>query len=262
MQTLLDYIISIAEIENTDPKIIAPYAMQSFLKKTYDFERSKMCQRIIDTGAASKVNKMPIDKCSYHLDSLEIGERKYIKLRRVFASEDVKIPGVKKLAAYRQKINLVQDIFPVSCLSNQPVGVGISYAKIVTHTVKSCLTKYQIWNLQIFLLKSICAMALAHRSYKRSQCPRLSQKQKIHRIKFCKDRISWSSEYGQVLFSPTKLLSICVNHLIDRSIELELRWQNYLACPHHQVSPAFDGLGCYVCTWCLRIALYSTEMLS
>ena len=47
---------------------------------------NKTCQRIIDIGAVSKVNKIQIDKCSYLLDSFEIGERKYIELRRVFAS--------------------------------------------------------------------------------------------------------------------------------------------------------------------------------
>ena len=56
------------------------------------------------------------------------------------------------------------------------------------------------------------------RSFKRPQCPR-SQKQKIHRLKFCKDRISWSSEqWENVIFSDEAPFYLC-EHLTDRSIE-------------------------------------------
>ena len=57
------------------------------------------------------------------------------------------------------------------------------------------------------------------RSYNRPQCPRLSQKQKIHRLKFCKDRISWSSEqWASVIFSDEAPFYLCEpsNRQIDR----------------------------------------------
>ena len=57
------------------------------------------------------------------------------------------------------------------------------------------------------------------RSYKRPQCPRLSQKQKIHRLKFCKDRISWSSEqWANVIFFDEAPFYLCEpsNRQIDR----------------------------------------------
>ena len=56
-------------------------------------------------------------------------------------------------------------------------------------------------------------------SCKRPQCPRLSQKQKIDSLNSAKIGYLGLMSSVQVLFSPTKLLSICVNHLTDRSIE-------------------------------------------
>ena len=47
--------------------------------------------------------------------------------------DDIKIPGYNRLAAHRFQINLASGIFLI--IRDFPIGVGISYSKILSHTV-------------------------------------------------------------------------------------------------------------------------------
>ena len=86
------------------------------------------------------------------------------------------------------------------------------------------------------------------RSYKRPQCPRLSQKEKNHLLKFCKDRISWSSEQcASVIFSDEAPSYLCeLNRQIDRfwsSMAKISRLSHYQVSPHLMVWSAMSARG-------------------
>ncbi|KAI6646238.1 hypothetical protein LOD99_9380 [Oopsacas minuta] len=71
------------------------------------------------------------------MNSLEIGKKKYIDLRRLLLS-DVQLPGYNRLATYRSQICLTNDIFSVD--REHQVGIAVSYKKLLTHTVNRILT--------------------------------------------------------------------------------------------------------------------------
>ena len=103
----------------------------------YDFDNVKFCKEIIAKGSFGPVcNKLTFDKAAFLMDSLEIGKKKYIDLRRLLLS-DVLIPGYNRLATHRSQICLTNDIFPVD--REHQVGIGVSYNKLLTHTVNRTL---------------------------------------------------------------------------------------------------------------------------
>ena len=91
----------------------------------YDFDSAKFCKEIIAKGSFGPVcNKLTCDKAAFLMDSLEIGKKKYIDLRRLLLS-DVQLPGYNRLATYRSQICLTNDIFSVD--REHQVGIGVSY---------------------------------------------------------------------------------------------------------------------------------------
>ena len=73
------------------------------------------------------------------MDSLEIGKKKYIDLRRLLLS-DVQLPGYNRLATHRSQICLTNEIFSVE--RKHQVGIAISYSKLLTHRVNRILTTF------------------------------------------------------------------------------------------------------------------------
>ena len=64
---------------------------------------------------------------------MEIGKRKYTKLRQHLLSSNIEFPAYQKVAEYRNDIILRSSIHLYPNPS-APIGVGVPYAKYVEHT--------------------------------------------------------------------------------------------------------------------------------
>ncbi|KAI6660554.1 hypothetical protein LOD99_14138 [Oopsacas minuta] len=112
--------------------------MMLYSQTEYDFTTTKFCKEIIAMESFGPVcNKLTSDKAAFLMDSLEIGKKKYIDLRRLLLS-DVQLPGYNRLATHRSQICLTSDIFSVD--REHRVGIAVSYKKLLTHTVNRILT--------------------------------------------------------------------------------------------------------------------------
>ena len=89
-----------------------------------------------------KSNTLPLDKTSYLLDMLEIGRRNYTEVRRLFLTDNIHLPSFGKLSKHRCKVGLV-NFFEFINYNYQdisiPIGIGISYRKIVHQTTERLL---------------------------------------------------------------------------------------------------------------------------
>ncbi|KAI6661403.1 hypothetical protein LOD99_13274 [Oopsacas minuta] len=78
------------------------------------------------------------DSSCFLLDSLEIGKSKYIDLRRILTNEDITLPGYNRVAIHRCQICLIDEMEIVE--REYPVGIGISYHTLLTHTVNRIIS--------------------------------------------------------------------------------------------------------------------------
>ena len=103
-------------------------------QKERDFPNSKVCEEIIAKGNYNTIcSTLSCDKAAYLMDSLDIGIINYIELRRILLTEGFKLPGYNHLAIYRANICLTAEVHLVK--RDYPIGVGISYQKLLTSTV-------------------------------------------------------------------------------------------------------------------------------
>ncbi|KAI6653932.1 hypothetical protein LOD99_3108 [Oopsacas minuta] len=138
LSSLLTHLEKVAVQENVSSKELSCYLMMLCSQTEYDFTTTKFCKEIIAKGSFGPVcNKLTCDKAAFLMDSLEIGKKKYIDLRRLLLS-DVQLPGYNRLATYRSQICLTNDIFSVD--REHRVGIAVSYKKLLTHTVNRILT--------------------------------------------------------------------------------------------------------------------------
>ena len=139
LSSLLSHLDTVAEQENVSSKELSCYLMMLCSQTEYDFDSASFCKEIITKGSFGPVcNKLTCDK-AFLMDSLEIGKKKYIDLRRLLLS-DVQLPGYNRLATHRSQICLTNEIFSVE--REHQVGIGISYNKLLTHTVNRILTTF------------------------------------------------------------------------------------------------------------------------
>ena len=111
LSSLLTYLDTVAEQENVSSKVLSCYLMMLCSQAEYDFDSAKFCKEIIAKGSFGPVcNKLTCDKAAFLMDSLEIGKKKYIDLRRLLLS-DVQLPGYNRLATHRSQICLTNDLF-------------------------------------------------------------------------------------------------------------------------------------------------------
>ncbi|KAI6661186.1 Dna-mediated transposase [Oopsacas minuta] len=138
LSSLLTHLEKVAVQENVSSKELSCYLMMLCSQTEYDFTTTKFCKEIIAKGSFGPVcNKLTCDKAAFLMDSLEIGKKKYIDLRR-FLLSDVQLPGYNRLATYRSQICLTNDIFSVD--REHRVGIAVSYKKLLTRTVNRILT--------------------------------------------------------------------------------------------------------------------------
>ncbi|KAI6651416.1 hypothetical protein LOD99_5223 [Oopsacas minuta] len=138
LSSLLTHLEKVAVQENVSSKELSCYLMMLCSQTEYDFTTTKFCKEITAKGSFGPVcNKLTCDKAAFLMDSLEIGNKKYIDLRRLLLS-DVQLPGYNRLATHRSQICLTNDIFSVD--REHRVGIAVSYKKLLTHTVNRILT--------------------------------------------------------------------------------------------------------------------------
>ena len=99
--------------------------------------------------------QLSLDKSAFLIDSLEIGKTKYLELRRTLVSNDLKLPGYNRVAVHRSQINLVDEVRLIH--REFPIGVGISYTKLLSHSVLRIVMNLNVDN-QDFPLKLKCPM--------------------------------------------------------------------------------------------------------
>ncbi|KAI6661263.1 hypothetical protein LOD99_10084 [Oopsacas minuta] len=118
LSSLLTHLEKVAVQENVSSKELSCYLMMLCSQTESDFTTTKFCKEIIAKGSFGPVcNELTSDKAAFLMDSLEIGKKKYIDLRRLLLS-DVQLPVDRE----------------------HRVGIAVSYKKLLTHTVNRILT--------------------------------------------------------------------------------------------------------------------------
>ena len=143
LSSLKSHLDSVAENEDVSPKTIASYLLLLCSNEEYDFSTAKVSKEIIEKGNFSPLcSQLTADKAAFLLDSLEIGKRKYLELRRTLLSENFTLPGYNKVAAHRSRINLINEVSFIT--REYTVGVGISYHKLLTQTVDRIVSSINV----------------------------------------------------------------------------------------------------------------------
>ena len=224
LSSLMSHLYSVAENEDVPPKTIASYLLLLCSNDEHDFSSAKVSREIIEKGNYSPLcSQLSIDKAAFLLDSLEIGKRKYIELRRTLLSENLKIPGYNKVAAHRSHINLIGDVRLVT--RDFTVGVGISYQKLLTQTVDRIVSMISV-NDSEYPLKVKVSDGLdgsgCHRIYQQvGPNPDLSTKNfllfgfKVNSILNCENNCLWKDPSPNSPYStrPVTILALPENEV-------------------------------------------------
>ena len=144
LSNVLDSIKVLAELENISEIKIAALALQ-LVSNEYDTRQVAKVSKLIVTdnfpGDFGKVVKkdVDVDKSLFLLDMLEIGKRKYTKLRQHLLSIYIQFPAYQKLVDRRNSIILRSSIklYPNVL---EPIGACVSYAQFVEHTFTRILS--------------------------------------------------------------------------------------------------------------------------
>ena len=132
---LLQLIRQIAEKEDVSAKAISAHALQLISNESKDLSTANFCKEIIAKGTFADNSKtMPIDKSTFLLDLLEIGEAKYTSFRLICKSEDIIFPSYSKLVEYRKDAVLVNELTYVNNVHDVTIGsqylIEISYSRV------------------------------------------------------------------------------------------------------------------------------------
>ncbi|KAI6659636.1 hypothetical protein LOD99_14559 [Oopsacas minuta] len=207
--SLLTHLEKVAVQENVSSKELSCYLMMLCSQTEYDFTTTKFCKEIIAKGSFGPVcNKLTCDKAAFLMDSLEIGKKKYIDLRRLLLS-DVQLPGYNRLATYRSQICLTNDTFSVD--REHRVGIAVSYKKLLTHTVNRILTASaneipSASNPKRIRISDGLDGSGSHRVYQQATHPNISTKSfilfgfKVISISDIDNKLIWKTLY-QILLS-------------------------------------------------------------
>ena len=138
LSKLRSHVEAVAQHEDCTPKTIAMYLVKLYSSEEHDKGTANVIKEIINTGKFGQLNnKLSLDTSAFLLDSLEIGKSKYIDLRRVLLTESINLPGYNRVALHRNQISLAEDVHLVE--KDYPIGIGISYSKLLTHTINRIL---------------------------------------------------------------------------------------------------------------------------
>ena len=144
LSTVLDSIRVLAEIENISEIKIAALALQ-LVSNQFDARQVANVSKLIVTenfsGDFGKVVKkdVDVDKSLFLLDMLEIGKRKYTKLRQHLLSSYIQFPAYQKVVDRRNNIILRSSIKLYPSVI-EPIGAYVSYAQYVEHTFTRILS--------------------------------------------------------------------------------------------------------------------------
>ncbi|KAI6651332.1 Dna-mediated transposase [Oopsacas minuta] len=183
---------------------------------------ANVCKEILEKGNSSPIYpQLSLDKSAFLFDSLEIGKTKYLELRRTLLSEDLKLPGYNSVAKHQAQINLLDEVRIIH--REFPCGVGISYTRLLTHTVERIVSNLSPDNL-VYPLKVRVSDGLdgsgCHRVYQQAiSNPDLSTKTfilfgfKVNSIINAKDHILWKPHHPNSPFCtrPVALLALPEN---------------------------------------------------
>ncbi|KAI6657833.1 hypothetical protein LOD99_575 [Oopsacas minuta] len=183
---------------------------------------ANICKEILEKGNSSSIYpQLSLDKSAFLFDSLEIGKTKYLELRCTLLSEDLKLPGYNSLARHRAQINLLDEVRIIH--REFPCGVGISYTRLLTHTVERIVSNLSPDNL-VYPLKVRVSDGLdgsgRHRVYQQAiSNPDLSTKTfilfgfKVNAIINANDHILWKPHHPDSPFCtrPVALLALPEN---------------------------------------------------
>ena len=135
LYSLKSHLDTVAQNEGVSPKTLATCLLLLCSNEDLDFSSAKVYKEIINKGNYSHIcSQLSLDKSAFLIDSFEIGKFKYLELRRTLLSDNLKLQGYNRVAVHRVQVNLVDEV----CLIHRefPIGVGISYTRLLSHTVK------------------------------------------------------------------------------------------------------------------------------
>ena len=221
LSSLLTHLEAVAKQEDVSSKVLSAYLMMLCSQAEYDFTSAKFCKDIIAKGSFGSVcNKMNCDKAAFLMDSLEIGKKKYIDLRRLLLTDGLQLPGYNRLATHRFQICLTSDMFSID--REHPVGIGVSYYKLLTHTLNRILTvsgnEVSGSTLKIRISDGLDGSG-CHRVYQQVTHPNVSTKSfilfgfKVISISTTENKIIWKNPLPNSPFSirPVAILALQEN---------------------------------------------------
>ncbi|KAI6647513.1 hypothetical protein LOD99_8778 [Oopsacas minuta] len=131
---------AVAQREEVSPKMISSYLLLLYSQEEHDVSTANISKNVIagSHGLGNFNRKLSLDSSCFLLDSLEIGKSKYIDLRRILINEDITLPGYNRVAIHRSQICLIDEMEIVE--REYPVGIGISYYTLLTHTVNRIIS--------------------------------------------------------------------------------------------------------------------------
>ncbi|KAI6648319.1 hypothetical protein LOD99_12128 [Oopsacas minuta] len=203
LSSLKSHLESVAENEHVTPKTLATYLLLLCCNEEQDMNSANVCKEILEKGNSSPIYpQLSLDKSAFLFDSLEIGKTKYLELRRTLLSEDLKLPGY---------------------IVEFPCRVGISYTRLLTHTVERIVSNLSPDTL-VYPLKVRVSDGLdgsgCHRVYQQAiSNPDLSTKTfilfgfKVNSIINANDHILWKPHHPNSPFCtrPVALLALPEN---------------------------------------------------
>ena len=221
LSSLKSHLDTVAQNEGVSPKTLASYLLLLCSNEDLDFSSAKVCKEIINKGNYSHIcPQLSLDKSAFLIDSLEIGKSKYLELRRTLLSDNLKLPGYNRVAVHRAQVNLVDGVRLIH--REFPIGVGISYTRLLSHTVERIVMNLNVDN-QDFPLKVKMSDGLVgsgcHRVYQQARAyPELAKSFllfgfKINAILNANNNILWKQHKPNSSYStrPVALLAIPEN---------------------------------------------------
>ncbi|KAI6658404.1 hypothetical protein LOD99_15206 [Oopsacas minuta] len=222
LSSLKSHLESVAENEHVSPKTLATYLLLLCCNEEQDMNSANVCKEILEKGNSSPIYpQLSLDKSAFLFDSLEIGKTKYLELRRTLLSEDLKLPGYNSVTKLRAQINLLDEVRIIH--REFPCGVGISYTRLLTHTVERIVSNLSPDTL-VYPLKVRVSDGLGrsgcHRVYQQAiSNPDLSTKTfilfgfKVNAIINANDDILWKPHHPNSPFCtrPVALLALPEN---------------------------------------------------
>ena len=110
--------------------------MQLISNDEKDYTVSNICKEIVETGTfCSTKHELKHCSCSFLLDHLSLGKRKYAEFRRFMKSENVVLASNSKLSLFRSQVNLLNELKIVTSSLNHPIGITLPYRDILAMTV-------------------------------------------------------------------------------------------------------------------------------